>query len=170
MRSQSQPPSKSPPLPTPTVHENAAESPRAIVEESPLGPISALRAKFEQRSWVTTTRTHQFGAARQNFGSRSQNVNTLKQYDARQELSPKSSENTVCAYEIPMESEEVYQVPKIPDKRPTGVLPAAISQSREQELLKGFERENHLGAPKPIRVMDLISPPADPAPKVKFVG
>uniref|UniRef100_A0AC34F580 Uncharacterized protein n=1 Tax=Panagrolaimus sp. ES5 TaxID=591445 RepID=A0AC34F580_9BILA len=85
-RSQSQPPPKSPPLPVETPKNEPQQqenSPRAVVEKAPLGPISALRAKFEQQA---AARAHAFGIARANFGSRSQSVNTLKQYEARKEV------------------------------------------------------------------------------------
>uniref|UniRef100_A0A914Q7I3 Uncharacterized protein n=1 Tax=Panagrolaimus davidi TaxID=227884 RepID=A0A914Q7I3_9BILA len=171
-RSQSQPPQKSPPLPA-AVEEKIQqqESPRAVVEKTPLGPISALRAKFEQQA---AARAHAYGISRQNFGSRSQSVNTLKQYEARKEVAaaiPKSTESLIHASKKPAPPEKMEEIrfaPKIPEKRPSGFLPPPIPHSQEQQILKNYSdnREiNYFGAPKPVRVMDLVSPPADPAPK-----
>uniref|UniRef100_A0AC35FFQ0 Uncharacterized protein n=1 Tax=Panagrolaimus sp. PS1159 TaxID=55785 RepID=A0AC35FFQ0_9BILA len=172
-RSQSQPPPKSPPLPAAAVEEiqQQQESPRAVVEKTPLGPISALRAKFEQQA---AARAHAYGISRQNFGSRSQSVNTLKQYEARKEVAaaiPKSTESLIHASKKPAPPEKMEEIrfaPKIPEKRPSGFLPPPIPHSQEQQILKNYSdnREiNYFGAPKPVRVMDLVSPPADPSPK-----
>uniref|UniRef100_A0A914XWT3 Uncharacterized protein n=1 Tax=Panagrolaimus superbus TaxID=310955 RepID=A0A914XWT3_9BILA len=179
-RSQSQPPPKSPPLPvTASVDEiqksqQQEGSPRAVVEKAPLGPISALRAKFEQQA---AARAHAFGIARANFGARSQSVNTLKQYEARKEVAatiPKSTESLIHQSKTneKMLEESVRFAPKIPEKRPTGFLPPPIPHPQEQQILhqnyhsEKREKSNYFGtAPKPVRVMDLVSPPADPAPK-----
>ena len=137
------------------------EEPRSVVEASPIPPISALRAKFEQQS---------LQGSNGNFYSRPSY--SQRSHSAQPVVRKSASRDDIIEERKPIQKPAP---PKIPEHKPTRVLPEPIPVEKERELIKMnsyqdrsyFEREMER-APKPVRIMDLVSPPADPGPKVSL--
>jgi len=134
------------------------EEPRSLVEASPIPPISALRAKFEKQSLQGSSSNFY---SRPSYSQRSHSVQSV--------IRKSASRDDVIEDRRPVQKP---LPPKIPEHKPARALPEPIPVERERELIKmnsyqdrsHFEREMEK-APKPVRIMDLVSPPADPGPK-----
>uniref|UniRef100_A0A7E4ZUR4 Histone-lysine N-methyltransferase, H3 lysine-4 specific n=1 Tax=Panagrellus redivivus TaxID=6233 RepID=A0A7E4ZUR4_PANRE len=121
----------------PPLPEKRIDSPRSVVEESHIETISALRAKFEQQSRATTP-SIRGGPTSLNLVRKSASRDDVLLYSTRSAPPPGTTEDQAESLSPPRPPKQIY--------------------TSKSDILKG-------SAPKPVRVLDLVSPPADPAPK-----
>ncbi|KAE9551543.1 hypothetical protein FO519_005236 [Halicephalobus sp. NKZ332] len=155
-------------------HQQGLEEPRSVVEASPIPPISALRAKFEKQALQGSNSNFY---SRPSYSQRSHSVQPTVRKSASeddiiddrrfsQRLPPKIPENKptgVLREPIPIEKER--ELAKLSEKEKEWIRISerdrGLMKLREGELMKADEQEKN----RLMRIMDLVSPPADPGPK-----